>query len=200
MNIYRNGQLREKKVLKITAQTVNDLRKTLTEFLKPTQIKFLTHENKGRDDDQWLKTSHGKPKRIGSQDKDKPFVHSHFFYQDLETLDIDDYGYNLLGNANALGADCYKVEAIKKAGQKVYSKIILYVRKSDFFVVKTEFYKDGKLLKYLENTEIKKIDGIITPFKATMSLANGTGKTELIIKQVKYNVNVVSSIFNKGAL
>ena len=200
MNIYRNGQLREKKVFKIAQKKFGDVSKGLTQFIKPTKIKFLMHENKNRDDDQWLTTSRGKPKRIASQDKGKPFVHSHFSYQNLENRDIDDYEYKLLGNSNALGQACYKVEAKRIKGKKIYSKNVLYVRKSDFFVVKVEFYKDGEILKTLENYDIKKVDGILTPFKVIMKLNNGKGKTEMIVKEVKYNVKILNSLLNKGTL
>jgi hypothetical protein len=200
MLIHKGGQVQEKEFLLQMKKFENDEDKAIIEFTRPTQIKLLTHSHKGRDDDQWLSLSSGKIKRIVSTGRDKPFVNSHFYYEDLTSIDIDDYAYKLLGEENVVGADCYKVEGVKQIGEKVYDKVIFYVRKSDYFVVRVDFYKNGKFLKFLENYEIKEIDGILTPHKMKMELADGNGKTELILKGLKYNTDIDSAKFRKEAL
>jgi len=55
-------------------------------------------------------------------------------------------------------------------------------------------------VKFLENYQIKEIDGILTPYKLKMELANGKGKTELILKGLKYNIGIDSAKFRKEAL
>ena len=162
----------------------------------------MTHSFKKRDDDQWLKLSSGKVKRIAGSDKGKAFVNSHFFYEDLQSRDIDDYNYKYLGDAIINKQECYKVEAKRKVNKsKVYSKTIIYVRKSDYFVVKIKFFKKGKLLKYLKNYKIVKIKGILTPLKVVMYQGNKKGKTVLEMKRkdIKYNVRISSSKFSKDA-
>lgn len=200
MLIHKGGEVQEKEFLLQMKQFENDEDKALIEFIRPTQIKLLTHSHKGSDDDQWLALSSGKVKRIVSSGRDKPFVNSHFYYEDLTSIDIDEYKYELLGEGPAVGEDCYKVEGVKQVGDKVYDKVVFYVRKSDYFVVRVDFYKDGKFHKFLENYEVKEIDGILTPHKMKMELADGAGKTELILKGVKYNVEVDSAAFRKEAL
>jgi hypothetical protein len=200
MNIYKGSRILEKE-FEITAKNFeNDEDKILISFIRPTKIKLLTHSHTGQDDDQWLRLSSGKIKRIASSDKGKAFVNSHFYYEDLGSRNIDEYDYELLGEGKAVGEDCYKVEAIKKEGTKVYDKLILYVRKSDYFVARIDFYQKGKLHKYLENYEIKKVNDILTPFNTVMALANGTGKTELKIEKLEYNKQIQDSAFNKEAL
>lgn len=200
MLIHKGGQVQEKEFLLQMKQFDNDEDKAIIEFTRPTQIKLLTHSHKGADDDQWLRLSSGKVKRIVSSGRDKPFVNSHFYYEDLTSVDIDDYDYKLLGEEKAVGEDCYKVEGVKKVGEKIYDHVVFYVRKSDYFVVRVDFFKKGKLLKFLENYEIKEIDGILTPHKLKMELADGNGKTELILKGVKYNVDIDNAKFRKEAL
>lgn len=200
MNIYKGSRILEKE-FEITAKNFeNDEDKILISFIRPTKIKLLTHSHTGQDDDQWLRLSSGKIKRIASSDKGKAFVNSHFYYEDLGSRNIDEYDYKLLGEGKAVGEDCYKVEAIKKEGTKVYDKMILYVRKSDYFVVRIDFYQKGKLHKYLENYEIKKVKDILTPFNTVMALADGKGKTELKIEKLEYNKQIQDSAFNKEAL
>ncbi len=173
--------------------------KTLIAFTRPTKIKLLTHSHKNRDDDQWLRLSSGKIKRIASSDKGKSFVNSHFYYEDLSSRDIDEFDYTYIGDETLNGTDCYKVEAVKKQN-RVYSKSILYVRKSDFFVVRVDFYKKGTFHKYLEYFDIKPVSDVLTAHRMVMSLANGKGSTELKVKTVEYNMDINNSAFNKEAL
>jgi hypothetical protein len=201
MFIHKGDRVIEKEFTIVSKKFENDEDKTLLSFQKPTRIKLLTHSNKGSDDDQWLRLSSGKVKRIASSDKGKSFVNSHLYYEDLSSRDIDDYEYKYIGDETAVGEDCYKVESFKKKGmKKVYDKAVLYVRKTDFFVVRIDFYQKGKFHKFLENSDIQKIDNILTPFRVVMSLANGKGKTEMKVKSVLYNTDVKNSEFNKEAL
>jgi hypothetical protein len=200
MHIYKGSRVLEKEFEIRAKKFKNDEDKILISFIRPTKIKLLTHSHTGQDDDQWLRLTSGKIKRIASSDKGKAFVNSHFYYEDLGSRNIDEYNYKLLGEGEALDEDCYKVEAIKKEGTKVYDKLILYVRKSDYFVVRIDFYRKGNFHKYLENFEIQKVEGILTPYNTVMALANGKGKTELKIKKLEYNKKMKSSTFNKEAL
>jgi len=200
MLIHKGGRIEEKEFTLQMKQFENDEDKALISFIRPTQIKLLTHSHKGRDDDQWLRLSSGKVKRIVSSGRDKPFVNSHFYYEDLTSVDIDDYEFKLLGEGSAVDEDCFKVEGMKKVGEKIYDKAIFYVRKSDYFVVRVDFYKDGEFHKFLENYHVKKIENILTPHKIKMALANGKGHTELVLKGLKYNATIDSSKFNKEAL
>ncbi|MBN2079150.1 MAG: outer membrane lipoprotein-sorting protein [Spirochaetes bacterium] len=200
MKIYRNGELRETKEFEMTGKKYGDDSRALIEFLRPTRIKFLMHSYKSREDNQWLKTTGGKPKRIAGGDRGNSFVHSHLSYEDLQSREIDDYDYRYLGDETSLGEECYKVEAIKKSSDRVYEKVILFVRKSDHFILAIQFFQKGKLLKYLHNYDIRNVDGILTPFKAVMFLPGNRGKTELLMKSVRYNIPVADSAFSKATL
>lgn len=199
MHIKKGGRTMEKEFIAI-AKKVNGNEQVLISFTKPTRIKLLTHTYKNRDDDQWLRLSSGRVKRIAAADKDKPFVNSHFYYEDLSSRNIDDYTYKKLGDEKVSGADCYKVEAVSKKGNKVYDKSIIYVRKSDYFVVKLDLYRDGKLHKVLENHKIKTINGIITPLHVVMKSAEGYGETQLKVEKVVYNTPVSNSQLAKESL
>lgn len=199
MNIYKGSSVMNKEFL-LFQKTIDGEDKVLITFTKPTQIKVLTHTHKKGEDDQWLSLSSGKVKRLVGGDKTQSFVQSHMTYEDLESRDVNNYDYNLLKDAQVNGDACYMVEAIKKAGSKTYDKNILAVRKADNCVVKIEFYRKGALIKTLENKNIQKIDGIVTPFNVVVTMANGEGKTELIIDKVIYNKDIEDSKFSKDAL
>lgn len=74
------------------------------------------------------------------------------------------------------------------------------MRKSDFFIMRADIYKDGTFLKFLENFEIKNVNSILTPYKAVMMMADENGKTELRIKSVEYNKPVSDSTLSKESL
>lgn len=200
MLIHKGDKVLEKEFEIMSKKDGDDSTKVLISFTKPTQIKLLTHMNKGQEDDQWLRLSSGKIKRITSSGKDKSFVNSHFTYEDLSSRNDDDYNYESIGSETIHGEDCHKVQAEKKDGERVYDKSIIYVRKTDYAMLRIDLFQKGALLKYIENSDIREIDGIKTPFKIVMSMADGSGKTELNVKTVKYNVELKDRLFNKDAL
>ena len=200
MKIHKGGRVIEKEFILQMKQFENDEDKALISFIRPTRIKLLTHSHKGREDDQWLRLSSGRVKRVASSSKSKPFVNSHFYYEDLTSVNIDDYEYELLGDGEAAGHPCYKVKGVKVAGERVYDKGVFYARKSDYFIQRIDFYKDGEFHKYMENRHVKKIDGILTPRQVVMARADGRGRTELILEGVKYNIEIDSVRFRKEAL
>ena len=199
MTIHKGARVMEKEFL-IYQKTIRGNDRVLFTFLKPTRIKVLTHTYDDREDDQWLRLSSGKIKRIVGSDKSKPFVQSHMTYEDLQSRSVNDYNYKKLGTAKVNGDTCYKVEARKIKGSETYDKTIMYVRTSDFFVLKIDFYRKGKLFKYLENKDVKKVDGILTPFTVSVTMANGSGKTVMKVKKLQYNSNIRDAIFAKEAL
>ncbi len=174
--------------------------KVLIKFTRPTKIKFLTHTHKKADDDQWLMMSSGKVKRIAAGERTQPFVNSHFYYEDMKSRDIDGYDYTLTGETKAVGTDCYRVEATPKGSDNVYSRAVFYVRKADFFIVRVDIYKDGTFLKYIEDYDVKNVNGILTPYRAVMFMADGKGNTELKMNSVQYNINIPDSALSKESL
>lgn len=200
MLIHGGSKVIEKEFEVMSKKSADGSSKALISFTKPTQIRLLTHINKGKEDDQWLSLSSGKIKRITASGKDKSFVNSHFTYEDLSSRNDDDYTYELIGSEIINGDDCYNVSAVKKEAGGAYEKAIIHVRKTDYAIMKLDLYKNGALYKYVENLDIRDISGIKTPFKIVMNMADGSGKTELLVQKVQYNVELKDSLFNKDAL
>jgi hypothetical protein len=198
MIITKDGEATEKE-FELMSKKTGDSDRLLFSFIKPSQLKLLSHKNKGRDNDQWLMLSSGKTKRIAGSEKGKPFAGSHFYYEDLNPLELNDADFEYIGEGKAGGFDCYKVEGVKKK-DKVYDKSVMYVRKSDYFIIRIDLYMKGQLHKYVENYDIKAVNGIITPYKTVMFSAEDTSKTEMIVKSVKYNLPLSNSIFLKESL
>ena len=200
MKIYKGSDIAEKEFT-IDGKKISDKEsRLLVNFTKPTGIKFLMHSHKDGEDDQWIKMSSGQVKRIGSSSKGSSFVNSHFSYEDLSTRERHNYKYELLGEEKVSDADCYKLETTRIKGKDSYDKIISYVRKNDYFIVKSDFYQKGKLYKVLENSDIKEVKGILTPYKVVMKLSENGDKTEMTLKSVDYNMNIKDAEFAKESL
>ena len=199
MTINKGGSSTEKQFEVFTSSS-DATNKTLMSFNRPSKIKLLTHAHEDAEDNQWLRMSSGRIKRITSSGRGKSFMNSHFTYEDLGSRRIDDYRYKNLGSAKVGSWDCYKVRSIGKPGKSSYSKTVAYVRKKDFFVVKIDFYKRGKLHKVLKNKKIRKVKGILTPYLVQINSARGKGSTELDFEQVQYNINIANSKFSKDNL
>ncbi len=164
--------------------------RSLISFVRPTQLKFLTWSLQGGDNSQWIKPSRSKARKIASGDKGNSFVNSHFYYEDLGSRNINDFRYRLIGTKKVGNDNCYVVQSIKKKNSRVYSKLHVYVRQTDFVIVRIDFFEKGRHTKTLYNEKIQRIQGIYTPRKAVMVRTDGKGKSILYMTKIQYNVPV----------
>lgn len=198
--IILKGGRKIRKEFRVRSKKYGKRTRSRITFIKPTRIEFLTWSQPGKDSLQWLKLTSGKVRKIASSDKGNSFVNSHFYYEDIADQDIDDYRYKYLGDADINDANCYKVQAIKKKGARVYSKTIIYLRKNDFVMIRVDFFEKGRHTKTLRNEKIQKINGIYTPRKMVMERADGKGKSLLYLKRVQYNIPVSDTSLKREAL
>ncbi len=203
MKIYKGDRVLEKEFESISRKVKGEDR-SLTSFIRPTKIKLLSHTHKKKDSDMWLRLSSGRIKRIAITDKDKTFVNSHFFFEDLDIQskerNSDNQDSKYLGDKKIMGDDCYMVEVIDKDEKRVYDKLLIYVRKSDYMPIRIDFFYRGEFYKYLELKDIKVIKGYKAPMKVVMYRADGSGRTELVMKKMKYDIKIKKSKFSREAL
>jgi len=175
----------------------------LSRFTKGSSIKGLGHVRKGKIIGQWIKFSWGKLKRIDATVMEMKMFGSNICFGDFRPRgdSIDDFNFKYLGDKKILGFDCYIVEAVEKdkvsKKKKLYNKFVVYLRKSDYFFIRNDFYKYGKLLKYLELHNIRVNQGYLIPLRIVMVNAEGSGKTEIIMKKgyPKLNIKIKNRTF-----
>lgn len=187
--IVKSGK-NEKKEFSGVSKIYGRKKRSRMQFTYPSKMGFLSWDIPGADNQQWIKLTNGKVRKIASSDKDKPWMNSHFAYEDIAENYIEDYVYTLLGEAEVSGITCYKIESVKTRGQKVYSKRIIYIGKEDYLMYKVEYYEKGQHTKTLLLENYEAISGIMTARKLTMERTDGRGKSILYLKSVKYNVSV----------
>ncbi len=175
----------------------NDLTKTITLFLEPASVRntrFLTVENEGRADDQWIfLPSLRKVKRIAAGDKDGSFMGSDFSYSDMGSSgsSVDDSIQTILREEKYNDHNCFVVESIPNAGtDNNYGKYVTWVDKTYWLTLKVEFYsKAGRTqIKELNSENIGKENGHWLAKKIIMETLDSGHKTILEIKQVKYDI------------
>ena len=177
--------------------------KGLVRFLAPADVEgtgFLTRKE-GKEDKMWLYLpAIGNVRKIASHNKNGSFMGTDFTYEDISMLGGSNYqsNYNseLLGTEQVSDQECYLLTSIPTDKEIEYSKMKMWVRKTDFMPVKLEFYdKDEKLVKVMTNTDIKKIKGHLTPQVITMKNVQEGTKTILKLKDIQYNVDLPEKIF-----
>ena len=175
----------------------NGLTKTITLFHEPASVRntrFLTVENDGRTDDQWIfLPSLRKVKRIASGEKDGSFMGSDFSYADMgsSVSSVDDSTHTILKEEDCNGRKCFVVESIPSPGaDSNYGKYVSWVDKISWLTVKVEFYsKNGlKQIKELNSENISRENGHWVAKIITMETLESGNKTVLDIKQVKYDI------------
>lgn len=187
----------------------NDLTKIITLFLEPVSVRntrFLTVENNGRADDQWIfLPSLRKVKRIAAGEKDGSFMGSDFSYSDMGSSggSVDDSAQTILKEEKYGGRNCFVIESIPIAGtDNNYGKYITWVDKLTWLTLKVEFYsKDGRTqIKELNSEDITQENGHWLAKKITMETLESGHKTLLDIRQVKYDIPLNPGYFTTAFL
>ena len=194
--VVMKGDSKEMKEFTLVSKKYGNQTRSRSTFTKPTRIEFLSWSGSGDHSLQWIKLSGGTVRKIASSDKGGSFIGSHFYYEDLQIIDIDDYNYKYSGEEMVNNEACYKIESLKIKGEKVYEKTVLFIRKADYFIIKIDFFEKSGHTKTFEADKIETINGIITARKISMSRADGKGKSIIYVRNIEHD-NPISDQFLK---
>jgi len=205
MILINSDKEKEIRKVKIKSKKVNGLTKTLAIFQGGKEIngvKFLTLEiQKGKYEQYIYYPAQNKINRIVSQsNKNEYFLGTDFTYSDLEGNYGKNSKYRKLKDDKIGKNEVYVIESIPEK-ESIYSKVILYIRKSDFIPLKIKFYdKDNKYFKQYSVKKIKTIDS-----RKVVSLSKVLNKknkhaTILKLDNIKFDVDINDTEFNKENL
>jgi len=177
--------------------------KSFTEYLAPVRekgTKMLKLE-----DELWIYSpSSDRTIKISGHMLRQSLMGSDLSYEDM--MDnaelLEDYDAGVIGSEIIEERDCWIVELQAKTAEVNYQTRKIWVDKSRYIPLKEELYaKSGKLLKRLELSDIKKVEGRWYPHKMTFKdmLKKGDG-TEFIIVDVEFNKEIPEHIFTKASL
>lgn len=180
--------------------------KGLTIFEQPADVKgtaFLNFSHVNDADEQWLYLPAIKRvKRISSRNKSGPFMSSEFAYEDMSSFELAKYEFTYLRDETFNGQDCFVVESIPTDEYSGYTKIINWIDKQHYRVLKSEFYDRKKaLLKTMTMSNYQQyLDKFWRPLQLDV-VNHQTGKsTRLIISDIKFNTGLDDNDFNKNSL
>jgi hypothetical protein len=186
---------------------------TLTRFSSPAEVKgeaiLFLENDQGENDILLYLPAYQKTRRVERTQQSSSFMGSDFSYSDITTPHATDYRQELKGEKpcpGTGGGTCWKVEATPATDsirdRTGYSKVVSWVRKDNFMVVRNEnFDAEGKLVKRSTLSRIEKMaDGKwLTQHAEVVSEKTG-GKTVLDFTEVKTDSKIDDSMLTPQAL
>jgi len=135
----------------------------------------------------------------------QPWMGSDFTNDDLmkESSVVHDYTHKIISEENTTDGAAYKIELLPKPNAPVtWGKLIYLIRKNDFVPLRQEYYnEDGKLIKILEYSKIKKMSDREIPTVWTMiSKTKENNTTIIVVSDVVYNQPIDENIFSMANL
>lgn len=126
---------------------------------------------------------------------------SDFTNDDLirESSIVFDYNHEIIGDSTIAGYDCYKIQLIPKPDAAVvWGKVIIWVTKTDYLQLKTEYYdEDEYIVNIMRGMNVKEFDGRLLPSKMEMIPVDKPGnKTILEYENMKFNRPISDNFFS----
>ena len=130
------------------------------------------------------------------------WMSSDFTNDDLlnESSIVVDYTHKITGSENISERDCYIIELTpKEDAPVVWGKIIMWISKTDYLQLKSEYYdEDDYLVKTEIGSDIKNMDGRIIPTHFELIPADKKGqKTTLTMNMIEFNKPIPDSFFTQ---
>ena len=191
--------------------------KRMTKFLSPVDVKGLGFLDLPDDVMYLYLPAFKKIRRIASHVKNTSFAGTDFTYDDMASINYaDEWGPKLMGSKKEveLGPavkkgtlvtkefDCYLLQLTPKKGvKKDYSKLVMWVRKDNFYPVRIEHYsKKGKLWKVMRRRKVEKEGKYWIAKEAEMSDLKKEHKTKMLIIEVKFDQGLKDELFTQRYL
>jgi outer membrane lipoprotein-sorting protein len=117
-----------------------------------------------------------------------------------ESSIVVDFDHEIIGSETVDGWNCWKIEMYpKEDAAVVWGKIIKWISKDEFLMMKSEYYDEDEFLVKTElGTEIKTMDGRKIPTKMEIIPADKDNqKTIVVIDNMKFNINIQNSFFSQ---
>lgn len=175
---------------------------TMIVFQKPAGVagtRFLTIANKDKPDDRWIfLPSLGKVRRISAGEGSGSFMGTDFSYDDVSLMDRDvDLDTFTLAREEILdGKACWVLEAKPKDPGYQYSRMLLWIGKTDSISWKIEMYDRRDVpVKVLTIDKVQDIQGRLSPVQTTVRSVQAGTSTVLYVDILKYDEKIPPSVF-----
>ncbi len=200
----KGGGKRTRSLVEYSKKADPEVCNILIVFKTPPDLKdvgFLVHVRTFSDRDLWAYFPEMKRiRRIPTTSQDDSFFGSDFAYDDFSgPSTLDEYSFKILKEEVLEGKPCYVIEVRPKI-QRKFTRYIAWVAKDLWIHLKIEYYQDKELYRSGVFTEVKVIDGIPTPLRASMENSKTGHKTDLTIDSISYRTRYSDDLFTQRSL
>ncbi|MCX7973041.1 MAG: outer membrane lipoprotein-sorting protein [Candidatus Aminicenantes bacterium] len=143
--------------------------------------------------------AYGRTRRIASHVKNTKFAGTDFTYEDMEALR---YSEKWSGQWLREEDGNYVLELRPKGETKTqYSKMVMWIRRENFYPAKVELYdRANRLSKLLSLDKVEKIGQYWVSRQMTMEDLKEKRKTILELEEIKFDVGLADEIFTERFL
>lgn len=113
---------------------------------------------------------------------------------------VNDYEHEIMGTETIEGHETYKITLTpKKDAAVIWGKVVLYISKKEYFLLKGEYYDESGTLVHLETqTNIRHFTDRDLPSKLTIVPVKEKGKkTVLEFEEIEFNVPIQKDFFSQ---
>jgi len=183
------------------------LTSSITIFLEPAPVRntrFLTIQNSGRPDDQWIfLPALGRTRRIASGERNGSFMGSDFSYSDMEGQQADESDHSLLREESLEARDCWVVESVPRSGSgSPYGRMISWVDKATYLTLRVDLYLPGKSEpeKRIRMEGFRQVQNRWTADTTEMETLATGHRTRISVRQVKFDIPLSPDYFSTAFL
>jgi outer membrane lipoprotein-sorting protein len=198
----KNGTVTERTMDQYSRKDGQGNNRGVIVFQEPASVRgtrFLTMENQGKDNDQWIfLPSLGKVRRIAASEGSGSFIGTDFSYDDISSTDrkTDLDVHKILREEKFRNKDCYVIESTPKNTNYQYSKMIQWIDRGNFVIHKIELYdKRETQLKLLEVLEYREVQGRLAAMVTKMTTLSDGTSTSLNVVELKYDSPIPDGVF-----
>ena len=197
----------KKRTFEYLSYSKDEGEKNLIIYTLPNRVKGQKTLMLNNADDIWAYFARTKRvRKLASHAKKQKMEGSDFSYEDMGSNNafINDFTTTRLDDEKKQGADCFKIQLIKKQeASSAYSKMIMWVSKENFLPLVIDYYNEDRpevVEKILVQEDIVMIDNIATAKKIIMTNQNDQTNTILELKDIKYNAELDDEMFTERGL
>ena len=192
-----------KRTMEMESYSKDGTDKQLTKYIKPARVKGESMLMLNDGNDIWYYSPRtDRVRKIASNAKKKKVMGSDFSYEDMAAGKMaEKYTSTLIGEKKEQGQKCYVLEMIPTPDGPSYLKIKAWVDKETFVSVRVDYWNKGeKPFKRLIISDVKEIDGHITPMKYVMTNLKEGSVTAMEVKEMSYDIELKDSLFTERNL
>jgi hypothetical protein len=199
--IVKNGeQITGQMVAGTARKKLSDGRRFLLVLLEPQSLKglsYLLHDSYDNPTEQWIYLPYiDRVRKIDETSYYESFLSTDFTFADLSLISSRNEKFKYLGEEEIGGMKAYKIESTSKEPNYYYSRIINWITKDTFLLVRRDYYSPNNILwkkQLFENLTL--INGVLMPLRIRMINIQNNTSTELIVNELDPDTELPDEIF-----